>query len=469
MKLYDYEVTGVTDDTRNVQEGWAFVAIKGESFDGHNAARDMLSKGAAMVITERDLGLERQVIVENTRLAYAQAMSAFYNYPTSKLKLIAVTGTNGKSTVASLIKSILDSLGHKTGFIGTINYDTCGKVYNSVLSTPRQNELYSLFAEMVQNNAEYCVMEASSQALAQYRIAGERFEVGVFTNLTQDHLDYHKTMEAYYQAKKSLFDMCENALICIDNKYGKRLANELIITPQNNNVFTYSINELAGFYGVNIKTGGGGVSYRLMDTLTEQSFPMNFKMPGMFNVANSIASVAVCSLLGFDTGECVRALEKCGGVRGRSEVIYNGKFTVICDYAHTEDALVKILTSAREYAENRIICLFGAAGERDSEKRPIMGASAARLADYLIITSDNPRFEDPAAIISQVEEGCKKLMTPYKTFVDRKEAIEFALSEAQEGDIVLLCGKGHEVCQVIGDEEQPFDEREIVKQLIINN
>ncbi|MCL2071457.1 MAG: UDP-N-acetylmuramoyl-L-alanyl-D-glutamate--2,6-diaminopimelate ligase [Oscillospiraceae bacterium] len=481
MELLDvfekYKITNVTDDTRNVSEGSLFVAIKGDNFDGELSAAKMLSeKGAAAVITQNDLGLERQVIVENARLAYAQAVSLFYGNPTSKLKLIAVTGTNGKSTVATLIKAVLEKNAHKTGFIGTTCYDVCnpcGKVYEAKLSTPRQDELYRLFAEMVENNAEYCVMEASSQALDQFRIAGESFETGVFTNLTQDHLDWHKTMENYYKAKKSLFYMCKSAVICVDDKYGKRLAGELR-KELNMPITTYSINELADVYGVNIKTSSGGVSYWFSDSKAEKSFPFKFKMPGIFNVANSMAAVAACRMLGNVGGEglklsveeCITALEGCPGVRGRCEVIHDGEFTVICDYAHTEDALVKILTCVRDFAARRIICLFGAAGERDADKRPSMGATAAKYADFLIITSDNPRFEEPEKIISEVKEGIPKIAPPCVTFVDRHEAIKFAVAEAEKGDIVLLCGKGHETYQVIGDDYTRFDEREIVAQLV---
>jgi UDP-N-acetylmuramoyl-L-alanyl-D-glutamate--2,6-diaminopimelate ligase len=469
LKLSDlfgkYKITNVTDDTRSVKLGSLFVAIKGENFDGEQAAAEMLSKGAAAVITQSDLGLENQVIVENTRLAFAQAASQFYGNPTSKLKLIGVTGTNGKSTVASLIKIILEKLGHKCGFIGTTCYDVCGKAYEAKLSTPRQDELYRLFAEMADNGAEFCVMEASSQALDQYRIAGEVFETGVFTNLTQDHLDWHKTMENYYQAKKRLFTMCKSAVVCIDDNYGERLAGELQ-NEINIPIITYSVNDPADFYGVNIKPSSAGVSYRFTDSAAEKSFPFKFSMPGMFNVANSIAAIAACNTAGFSVEDCISALEDCTGVRGRCEVIYRGDFTVICDYAHTEDALVKILTCAREFAKRRIICLFGAAGERDSDKRPSMGAAAAKHSDFIIITSDNPRFEDPARIIAEVKEGIPKNAPPCKAFIDRREAIEFALSEAEEGDIVLLCGKGHEIEQVIGDDYQPFDEREIVKELV---
>jgi len=462
LKYHDYEISGVTDDTREVEEGFAFVAVKGEKFDGHDKAAEMLEKGAAVIIAERDLGLQKQVIVPDTRAAYAEVSKKFYGEPTEKLKLIGVTGTNGKSTTAHLIRLILNSLGHKTGLIGTIEYDVCdGSPKEARLTTPRQNELYRLFAEMVKNGAEYCVIEASSQALSQSRFAKENFVCGVFTNLTRDHIDWHKTMENYYRAKKSLFAMCENAVVCIDDKYGARLCRELNIP-----VKTYSVGSAADYYGVNIKTSGAGASYRLADAASEKSYPVKIRMPGSFNVANSIAAVAVCNVLGFDTGDCAETLNNCTGARGRGEIIYSGDFTVICDYAHTEDALIKILTSVREYANKRVICVFGAAGERDAVKRPAMGASAAKLSDYIIITSDNPRFEDPAAIIAEVAEGCKNLPAPYKTFVDRREAIAAALAEAEKDDIVVLCGKGHETYQVIGDDYLPFDEREIVAEIM---
>jgi len=462
LRLNDTEIKGVTDDTRKVAEGWAFVAIKGENFDGHDAAAEMLEKGAAAVVVERDLQLPNQIVVSNTRAAFARLASEFYGNPTKRLKLIAVTGTNGKSTVTSLIKRILEEQGHKTGLIGTICYDTCGgEPREARLTTPKADELYALFAEMVENGAEYCAIEASSQALAQSRFSRESFECGVFTNLTRDHLDWHKTMENYYAAKKSLFGMCKSAVICIDDDYGKRLVNELQIP-----VKTYSVGGLADFYGVNVKTSRTGASYLISDASAGKSHPVKLKMPGLFNVANSIAAIAACNALGYEVGKCAATLESFKGVRGRGEVIYDGDFTVICDYAHTEDALIKILTSAREYAPKRIICVFGAAGERDAVKRPAMGASAAKLADYLVITSDNPRFEDAGAIIAEVAEGCAKSATPHVTFVDRREAIAHALREAEHDDIVLLCGKGHETYQVIGDDYMPFDERLIVAEIM---
>ncbi|MGN0597362.1 MAG: UDP-N-acetylmuramoyl-L-alanyl-D-glutamate--2,6-diaminopimelate ligase, partial [Ruminiclostridium sp.] len=336
-----------------------------------------------------------------------------------------------------------------------------GKVYEAHLTTPRQMDLYRYFAEMAENGAEYCIMEASSQALAQYRICSEQFECAVFTNLTQDHLDYHGTMENYYQAKKMLFDMSKCAVVNIDGEYGKRLAAELEIP-----VYTYSTEEKGDYFSTGIQSRNSGISYWLSSRADEKSFQIDFKMPGRFNVANSVAAVAVCEKLGFDINSCVEAVQKCTGVKGRSEVIYDGDFTVICDYAHTEDALRKILTTIKSFATHRIICLFGAAGERDDTKRKAMGETVAQLADYAVVTSDNPRFEDPVKIIDQVMEGILPYDIPYSIYVDRLDAIKFALSEAKKGDIVALCGKGHETYQVIGDNYMDFDEHKIVAEIM---
>ena len=460
----DCEIRSVTDDTRELQKGDIFVCIKGNNFDGHSAAADMLKKGAAAVVAEQDLGLDRQIIVPDTRKQYALLAAAYHGNPEKKLKLIAVTGTNGKTTTAHLIQAILQDNGKKCACFGTTGNDVCGKVYEpdgAIPTTPRPMAFFGLLAEAAQNGAEYCSIEASSQALAQSRLYGIRFEIGVFTNLTQDHLDVHGSMENYYKAKKLLFDQCGKALICTDDKYGKRLFDELDIPKK-----TYSITDAADYYSVNIKCAPAYVSYWFSSSGDEKSFPVKFGMPGMFNVANSIAAAAACNQLGISVNDCVASLQRFEGIRGRCEVIYDGDFTVICDYAHTSDALEKILTSVKDFAEGRVICLFGAAGERDADKRPEMGLVVGRNADYAVLTSDNPRFEDPMQIIEQVEKGLDKTTIPYRSIEDRREAIEYALSYAKAGDIVLLCGKGHETHQVYGDDYRHFDEHEIVKEIM---
>lgn len=464
------EIRSVTDNTKDFKAGDVFVCIKGANFDGHSAAKEMEAKGAALIVAETDTGCERQVIVPNSREYYAYLAANFYGNPQRKLKMIAVTGTNGKTTIAHIVQHILNQNEKKCACIGTAGCDLCGTFYESdgdVPTTPRQMELFGFLATALENGAGYCAIEASSQALAQGRLYGIDFESGIFTNLTQDHLDVHGTMDNYYKAKKSLFDHCKKALVCIDDKYGKRLCKELQFSEENKK--TYSINDAADYYSVNIKTGASYVSYWFSSDKDEKSFPVKFDMPGRFNVANSIAAMAACAEIGIDIEKCVDALATFKGVNGRCEVIYNGAFTVICDYAHTADALEKILTAAKGFAENRIICVFGAAGERDAEKRPDMGLVVGKYSDLAIVTSDNPRFEDPMKIIADVEKGLDRTITQHIAIENRREAIEYALKQAQEKDIVLLCGKGHETHQIYGSDYQHFDEHEIVKDLLENN
>lgn len=465
--ISDTEINSVTDSTWRFQRGDVFVCIKGNNFDGHTAAKEMEQKGASLIVAERDTGCERQLLVQNSREYFTYLAANYHGNPHHKLKMIAVTGTNGKTTVAHLIQHILNENGKKCACIGTAGCDVCGNFYESdgdVPTTPRQMELFAYLAEAVKNGAEYCSLEASSQALAQSRLYGISFEMGIFTNLTQDHLDFHGTMENYYKAKKSLFSHCERALICVDDKYGKRLMKELTLPPDKKK--DYSITDAANYYSVNIKTAPSYVSYWFSSDRDEKSFPVKFGMPGKFNVANSAAAMAACRELGLEIKQCVEALESFKGVNGRCEVLYDGDFTVICDYAHTADALEKILTSLRDFARGRIICVFGAAGERDADKRFDMGLTVGKNCHLAIVTSDNPRFEDPIKIIKQLEKGLDKTMVIYTSIEDRREAIEYALKQAKENDIVVLCGKGHETHQIYGNEYQHFDEHEIVREIL---
>lgn len=461
----DTEINSVTDNTKSFQKGDIFVCIKGSNFDGHSAAKEMEEKGAALIVAEKDTGCKKQLIVPNTRNYFAYLAANYYGNPQNKLKMIAVTGTNGKTTVAHIIQHILNENGKKCACIGTAGYDLCGAFYEAdgdVPTTPRQTDLFRYLAEAVENGAEYCSIEASSQALAQGRLFGITFEIGIFTNLTQDHLDFHGTMENYYKAKRSLFLNCKKALICVDDKYGKRLYREL----DGENKRSCSINDAADYYSVNIKTAPSYVSYWFSSAGDEKSFPIKFGMPGKFNVFNSAAAIGACREIGIETADCVKALESFKGVNGRCEVIYHGDFTVICDYAHTADALEKILSSVKTFAEGRVVCVFGAAGERDADKRPDMGLTVGKNSDFAIVTSDNPRFEDPMKIIKQVEKGLDKTMVIYTAIENRYEAIEYALKQARPKDIIVLCGKGHETHQIYGNEYQHFDEHEIVKDIL---
>lgn len=463
--LDNIEIHSFTDDTRKLSKGDIFLCIKGNNFDGHDAAPKMIAEGAALVVAEHDTGVRPQLIVPDTRKYLAVLAANFYRNPQKKLKMIGVTGTNGKTTIAHIIQHIINESGKKCACIGTAGIDLCGSVYepnNDIPTTPTPMELFKFLAEAVNNGAEYCSIEASSQALAQYRLYGIQFAAGIFTNLTQDHLDFHGNMENYYKAKKQLILQSDKAIINIDDEYGKRLYDETDCPK-----ISCSMKDAADYYSVNVKTKPSCVTYWLSSQKAEKSFPIQFGMPGIFNVDNSLAAAAACCEIGAASIEqCVKALESFKGVRGRCEVIYDGSFTVICDYAHTSDALEKILKAVKPFAQGRIICLFGAAGERDSDKRPAMGMVVGKNADLAIVTSDNPRFEDPEKIMRDLEKGLDRTMIQYKAIENRREAIEYALSIAKEKDIILLCGKGHEKHQIYGNDYQHFDEHEIVKEIM---
>lgn len=469
QSLNDIAVSGVTSDTREIRDGYLFVCIKGASFDGHNAAEDMLEKGACAVVSQRGLGLPREITVADTRRIYPELLSAFFGRPTRKIKLGAVTGTNGKTTTVNLCAQITRALGHKTGVIGTLGTDTGDGLkysHDGPPTTPEPSKLYRLFAEMAEKGTEYCFIEASSQALAQHRFAAEHFETAAFTNLTRDHLDYHGTMENYYLAKRSLFDMCGAAVVNIDDEHGARTAE--YCRSKGIPCRTVSVYDTADYYTECVKLLPHGAEFVLTDSAAHRSYPVRFGMTGYYNVCNAAEAVVMCIQLGFEPDECISALEQIKGVSGRLETIYSGEFTVIRDYAHTDDGLDKVLAGLRPLTKGRLICLFGAAGERDAGKRPDMGKAAARYADYIFVTADNPRFEPVEQTIAGVVRGIPERV-PHEEFSDRREAIAAALSMAQRGDVVALCGKGHEDYQAINGVDYPFDEREIVLEWLRNN
>lgn len=461
--LADKEVTGVTSDSREAEPGFVFVCIKGERFDGHSVAAKLSGKCTA-VITERPLGLENEVTVRSTRKIYARLLSAFYGNPTENLKLCAVTGTNGKTTVVNLCAQIVRNLGHTSGVIGTLGTDTGdGLVYShdGPPTTPEPRRLYELFSEMRERGTEYCFIEASSQALAQYRFASENFAAAAFTNLTRDHLDYHGTMEDYFLAKRRLFEMCRNAVINIDDDYGRQIAD--FCREGGIPLYTVSAENDADYKAEFIKLLPDRSEFVLTDCKSGKSYPVRFKMTGMYNVLNAVEAVVTVHLTGIPLDEAVQSLSRIEGVSGRLETLYNGEFTVIRDYAHTEDGLKQLLSTLKPLCENRLITVFGAAGERDAGKRPDMGRAAAEYSDLLIVTTDSPRHEDPQQTVDDVVRGIPEGV-PHEEFVDRKEAVIRALEAAEKGDVVALCGKGHEDYQAIGDEYLHFDEREIVEE-----
>lgn len=457
----DKEITDVTQDSRAVSEGCLFVCIKGNTFDGHNAAREAVEQGAAAVLSQRDLGLPSQVITEDTRAVYSSVCANFYGNPADKLKLIGITGTNGKTTTTFLIKQILENAGKKVGLVGTVQNMVGNEVYPAKFTTPDPYELQKLFSLMVKAGCEYCVMEVSSQALAQGRVNGLVFEVGAFSNLTQDHLDYHKTFENYFEAKRILFKNCKTAVTNADDPHGLKIVEGLACKK-----VTYAVNTNdADFVAKNVKLLPTGVEYELVcDNIGRVHCPI----PGRFSVYNSLCAACVCITLGVDFGTVLQAVSASSGVKGRIEVVPTPgtDYTVIIDYAHSPDGLENIISSLQEIAKGRVVTVFGCGGDRDKTKRPKMGKIAAELSDYCVVTSDNPRSEGPHSIIEDILEGMKGVSTPYTVVENRKEAIRFAMEHAQKDDIILLAGKGHETYQILPTGTIHFDEREAVAQIL---
>lgn len=460
--LGDIEITSITDNTRKVTDGSIFVCVKGGSFDGHTAAAEMLEKGAVVVVCERDLGLgDRQIITDNSRKLYGKLCAVWFGHPEKRMTMIGVTGTNGKTTITNIIKHILMANGHKTGLIGTIQNEIGDEILHTENTTPMAYDFMELLKKMADSGCEYVVMEVSSFALVQHRIGTAHFKTAVFTNLTQDHLDYHKDMDDYFNAKKMLFDVCDTAIINIDDQYGRILFDEVSGKCR---TLGFSTKENTDYTASDIKMSSTGNTFTL--TAGELKADIVSPVPGMFNVSNLTAAIAACLNEDIDSSDVIREACSFKGVRGRCEVIPTGRdFTVICDYAHTPDAVENILKSVKEYTEGRLICLFGCGGNRDAAKRPKMAAAAAKYADKLIVTSDNPRNESPEAIIEDILKGLEGTKTPYDVVVDRREAIYHGLKIAGKGDIIVLAGKGHEDYQILsGMEHIHFDEREVVAE-----
>ena len=457
----DTEVLDVTQDSRLVKEGSLFICVKGATFDGHNVAGEMLDKGAAAVVVERDLGLPNQILVKNSRAVYSPICANFFGNPADKLQLIGLTGTNGKTTTTFLIKQILENVGKKVGLIGTVQNMIGDEIYPAKYTTPDPYELQKLFAMMVEAGCEYCVMEVSSQALAQGRVNGLRFKIGAFTNLTQDHIDYHKTWENYFNSKRILFENCDIAITNLDDEYGMKIIDGLDFEK----VATYSVNSNSATYlAKNVSFKSNGVEYELIgDTIARCSCPI----PGRFSVYNSLCAASCALALGIDFKSVIKAIGKSNGVKGRIEVVpCDRDFTIIIDYAHSPDGLENIISSLREIAKGRVVTLFGCGGDRDKTKRPKMGRIAAELSDFCVVTSDNPRSENPSDIIKDILEGMKGVKTPYEVIENRKEAIAFAINNAQKDDIILLAGKGHETYQILPTGTINFDEREVVAEVL---
>ena len=456
----DIEISSVAYDSRKAKDESLFVCIKGYETDGHKYIESAVKNGAIAIVLEDDcdtFGAEK-ILVSDSRKALAKISANFYNNPQDKLKIIGVTGTNGKTTVTTLVKHILEYSGAKVGLIGTNGNMIADRFLETERTTPESLELHELFHDMLKENVEYVVMEVSSHSLYLSRVYGINFETAVFTNLTQDHLDFHKTMENYKDAKKILFGMCKNRVVNIDDEAGCEIAKEF---PS----FTYSIDTDSDLKAQNIKISARGVIFDIFSG--NKQTMVRYKTPGRFSVYNALASLGTALSLGIDLKKATDALLLAKGVLGRAETLFtNTDYTVIIDYAHTPDGLENILSTVREFTLGRLICVFGCGGDRDNKKRPIMGEIAGLLSDLCIITSDNPRTEDPMAIIDEIEVGIKKTDCPYTVIENRRSEIGHSLSIAQKDDVIVLCGKGHETYQILGKEKVHFDEREVVEDFL---
>ncbi len=456
----DCEICDITSDSRKVAEGVAFVCIKGVSRDGHDFAASAAQQGASVIICEHDLGLPNQIIVDSTRHAFASMCENLFGKPLKKLKLIGVTGTNGKTSVTFITKQLLEKCGHKCGLIGTIQNMIGDEVYHANYTTPDTYELHSLFGRMADAGCEYVIMEVSSHALAQERVVDLHFAAACFTNLTEDHLDYHKTMDAYFEAKTRLFTMTDSAIINIDDAW----ANKILI-DDGVELISYGIdNALAEVRAENVEFSADGVAF---DFCTfGGTYRVKVPTPGKFSAYNALSAAGCALAVGASPQAVADALNCSTGIKGRAEVYPTGKdFTIILDYAHTPDGVENILSSMKAVSNGRLVALFGCGGDRDPFKRAIMGEAAARLADFVIVTSDNPRTEDPEKIIEQIIPGVAKHNTPYKVIVNRREAMKYAVENAQPNDVIVLAGKGHEDYQILSTGKIHFDEREVLDEI----
>ena len=467
----DTEIKGIAKSSNEVKEGYLFVAIKGFTVDGHNFIEDAIKNGATAVMVEEGCDLksikfkEDTIIImaKSTREGLAIVSSNFYNNPSTKFKLIGVTGTKGKTPTTYMIKEILEKAGQKVGLIGTIaTYINGKKIKDSERTTPESLELQQLFAQMVEEGVETVVMEVSSQSLKLNRVAGCNFDIVIFTNFSEDHISpkEHPDMEDYFNSKLKLFEMCKTGIVNTDDLHGAKIPR---LFPESN-ITTYGIDNFANVLAKDITITNSYVDFKVK--IKDRNERVKTGIPGRFSVYNSLAAICVAQKFGIDPEVVKQALLEVR-VPGRSEMVDNKlELPIMIDYAHSPESLQNILYATKSYTRGRVISVFGCGGDRDSSKRPIMGEISGKVADYTIITSDNPRTEKPEDIIKAIEEGISKTKGKYEVVVDRTEAIEKAIKMANKRDIIILAGKGHETYQEINNEKNHFDEREIVKEII---
>lgn len=467
----DLDISSIECDYREVKPNSIFVAIKGYEVDGHTFINKAIEKGATAIIFEeganyKEFGNVKDVtliMAPNTRLALAKCSCNFYDNPSKKMKIIGITGTKGKTTTSFMLKSILEKQGKKVGLIGTIAVYVGDKlIKNSDRTTPESNKLQQILAKMYELGIEVVIMEVSSQSLKLDRVAGMEFYAGIFTNLSEDHISEkeHKDMQDYFESKIKLFDMCKYAFVNSDSIYTSKILDAI----KTKEVQTYGIDNYCNLLAKDITVTNTYVDFRAK--IKDRNERIKVSIPGRFSVYNALAAISVARLLGTSVEQMKEALETIR-VPGRSELVDNKEeLKLMIDYAHTPESLKSILETVKTYTIGRVICVFGCGGDRDPHKRPLMGEISGKLAEYTIITSDNPRTEDPEKIIKEIEEGIKKTKGNYECIADRREAMKKAIKMANKKDIVIFAGKGHETYQEVNKEKKPFDERIIIKEIL---
>lgn len=467
----DIEINGIDSNSKNIKPGYMFIAISGFSSDGHDFIQNAIDNGASVIVAENTDKVKKAnipdditlIISENTRKFLALSSCNFYNSPSKKFKLIGITGTKGKTTTTFMIKEILEKAGKKVGLIGTVaTYINGNKIGDSDRTTPESLELQKLFNKMVEEKVEYVVMEVSSQSLKLHRVDGCEFDLVAFTNFSEDHISEkeHPDMQDYFQSKLKLFNMCKTGFVNIDDLQGNKIPK---MFPEND-ITGYGIDNSGTFLAKDITITNSYVDFKVK--ITDRNERVKVDIPGRFTVYNALCAICICKKLGIDAENIKTALEKIK-VPGRSEMVENKlEIPIMIDYAHSPESLENILRAVKSYTRGRVISVFGCGGDRDTRKRPLMGEISGKIADYTIITSDNPRTEKPEEIVKQIEKGITKTKGKYEVIVDRKKAIEKAIKMANKNDIIVLAGKGHEPYQEINGVKHPFDERIIVTDII---
>ncbi len=468
------QVSDVTHDSRQAGKGTLFVAVRGLTTDGHRFVDDVMRRGAVGIISELEVPVNFQgtwLKVKDARSALAQSAATINGNPSHDLKLVGITGTNGKTTTTYLCFALAEANHEKAAMLTTVEYRIGNKSEPAVRTTPEASDTNRFLRQAVEENCQMAVMETSSQAIDLHRCDFLKFRVAVFTNLTRDHLDYHQTMENYYDAKKKLFDgrlgeKPSASVINIEDEWGAKLVNEL--KENNQRVVTFAQNNPADLQAENIEVSLiKGTSFVLQTPHGKRN--VTSPLVGKPHVYNMLAASAVSLELGYDLDSIVKGLETCIGAPGRFErVSHEGNFAVFVDYAHSDDALLNTLKTARDLTDGKIVTVFGCGGDRDKTKRAPMGEVAGSYSDLVIVTSDNPRTENPLKIISEIEVGLKKTDSPYLVISDRREAIHRAIAKAKKNDIVLIAGKGHETYQIVGSDKFHFDDREIAREALEN-